>query len=786
MKLVESKNIIFRVANIKSNEFKEFDIIESYFYKNEKERLILEGKIKDILLHLNKLLYRLVGNLKNNLMKKKVIKLKRKINKQKYIDVNDIQADILGEEIIIYINNYNHLYLKYERLKKERPVKFNISDLELKTLINIYLSNKTTLSKAINLSSVTFLLELEKCITTGFMHLSNKKRNDLAISLYKYLIRATFKTSPFSFFCYQGIANFTDALSSNTECNKFNKNEIINIASVSLIKDNYLNKFYKINSDIWINKDYIEVLKKENVNYRNIVINNKRKLIRLENDFIVKKFIEKNINTRFNYRDIYNEVRNIFSLKPQETRQYIELMLNVGILEKELYNLETISPPRLKKLDLDDNRENFIKNMAKDNDPKIYEDVYFRKIININTFYPTKKQLKVLNKLSQLFDDSIILKYKFIEFIGETKTLTILDLIKILNDFYEKKAQIKNKEITNILSLRDSLLKKIKNNVSNHKGTVINIEEIDEIYSKLNLYVRKPVSYIFFIQPVSKYSFVLNKIFSGYGRMFSKFPYSDYKFNIIKEMHRKSLALINEDLNYVDLYGIYGFNANVHSFVTKYVIDLENIWNGDNLKDLSIQVHYEAKELEFWMKGKKVKPISLSNISSRMLPLVHRFLCDINHVDIMDLDMNKKIIFLNWEDFIKNKVTFIPKVQSKKIIISRDKWMLNIKKYKSYHNEINFYSELISDVEGGLIPIKFYVKPIDVKNINNINQMNDLYKPLYINLKNITSYKLLFRLTKKCNYLLLEESIPDYSNKKKYSGDFCNITTEIGVESYFI
>lgn len=64
--------------------------------------------------------------------------------------------------------------------------------------------------------------------------------------------------------------------------------------------------------------------------------------------------------------------------------------------------------------------------------------------------------------------------------------------------------------------------------------------------------------------------------------------------------------------------------------------------------------------------------------------------------------------------------------------------------------------------------------------------MNDFFKPQFINMKLITSYKLMYRIAKKCNFLLLEESKPNSLEKEKYPGDFKGATTEIGVESYFV
>ncbi|MBU8567676.1 lantibiotic dehydratase family protein [Virgibacillus pantothenticus] len=295
----------------------------------------------------------------------------------------------------------------------------------------------------------------------------------------------------------------------------------------------------------------------------------------------------------------------------------------------------------------------------------------------------------------------------------------------------------------------------------------------------------QPISYTYFLQPNLDNSYVLNKVFSGYGRMFSKFQSDDNVVNI-KNMHRNSLEHLEEEVKYLDLYGIYGFNANVHQTVTDYILDIENIWGGYELKDLSLAVDFERKELSFYLENKRVFPITLGAISSRMLPLFHRFLCDVNHIDSMDLDLNRRFIYSDWYELSSDKIKFIPRVKAKDIILARNKWLINLSRYNSLKDESKFYSELIRDIEANLIPGEFYVKPIDVKEISNVEQMNDFFKPQFINMKLITSYKLMYRIAKKCNFLLLEESKPNSLEKEKYPGDFKGATTEIGVESYFV
>ncbi|GIP64591.1 hypothetical protein J32TS6_31460 [Virgibacillus pantothenticus] len=428
----------------------------------------------------------------------------------------------------------------------------------------------------------------------------------------------------------------------------------------------------------------------------------------------------------------------VFGYNFEETKEYIELFCEIGIIEVASYynDLEEVNPPKIKKISINHNRNEWIKYFNKSK-MKIYEDVYLNNIAKIdNSFFPNNTQINVLNKLSLLWDNSVLLKNQFIEYIGKTRKITSYELINSLTDFYKVKDKITNTQLADIISIREEIINMVKENTNNCMETDLSIKKVNELYMRLNYYSKMPISYTYFLQPNLDNSYVLNKVFSGYGRMFSKFQSDDNVVNI-KNMHRNSLEHLEEEVKYLDLYGIYGFNANVHQTVTDYILDIENIWGGYELKDLSLAVDFERKELSFYLENKRVFPITLGAISSRMLPLFHRFLCDVNHIDSMDLDLNRRFIYSDWYELSSDKIKFIPRVKAKDIILARNKWLINLSRYNSLKDESKFYSELIRDIEANLIPGEFYVKPIDVKEISNVEQMNDFFKPQFININNI-------------------------------------------------
>ncbi len=787
LKLLENKDVILRIAAIKPDDFIFLSSNECSFYQLEKEQLSLEKNIKSIAIIIDSVLYDFINKIEDTDIRKKCLKLKRKVQRLKNIDSIDVPSIISVDSLKEQIDKYIYLRMKFKKVQNLKRNSFYISDFEIKHLIDIYMSNKSILDRALCLSSLNYLNELNKFIEEKSKKISNKKTNDLIIALYKYLTRATYKTSPFSFFCFQGNARLMASSSTNFNYNEYNKDLYETQASFSLINPGLeYDDLYEVNKNIWIDEKYIKILKKENVNHRNLVINNKNKLIKIEYNQLIEGFIVKYENKVLDYKQLYKVIESFFSLPGEEVDEYIDLMIEAGVLEIKSYrDLERVNPPKLKNIVLGNDRKKILNNLNDEEKgaKNIYEDVYLKKIVNFNRFQLEEQEMKSLNKLVLLFDDSIILQYKFIEYIGETKEISMIELIELLYDFEDKKEEISNKQIANIISLRNELINEVKINIHHNRETILSEHKIKKIYSTMNYFSRKPYSYTYFIQPLKNNFFVLNNIYSGYGRMFTKLKDSDYNQKVIMEMHKRSLE--NSRFDYLDLYGLYGFNANVHPIVTKHTLDLENIFNGGSLKDLSLRVNYETKELEFYFKDYKVLPINLSSISSRMLPILHRFLCDVNHLDSINLDLNRKAAYRDWVEITKSRTNIIPRVKTGDIILSRNKWILNIEKYNNHNNEMDFYSQLIRDVETGKIPFEFYVRPIDVKNINNLDQMNDVFKPQYINLKILTSYKLLFRIVKKCNFLLLEECLPNAVDRKDYVGDFLNTTFELGVESYF-
>jgi hypothetical protein len=211
LKHIINENFIIRVASIETSQFQDLENFESEFYQLEKKQIILEENIRKIIFSTDKLLFELINKLSDDFSKKQIINLKRRLKRKKQINLEAVLPIVLDQRIIKKLQLYQEAFIKRKKLEEKKKACFLISDAEFKKIMNIYLLNEENLNKSISISSFAFLTELQKATKMQFKNLSNKKKNDLTITLYKYLIRAAFKTSPFSFFCLQGIAKIQNS-----------------------------------------------------------------------------------------------------------------------------------------------------------------------------------------------------------------------------------------------------------------------------------------------------------------------------------------------------------------------------------------------------------------------------------------------------------------------------------------------------------------------------------------------------------------------------------------------
>lgn len=743
-----NENVIVRVASLNKNTYNQISKMSSFF-NSFLENESLKKQYEILKKELDEDLFYIVKNTDENKMN--ILNLKRRIYKNKYInkEVNFIPSTL---------KNKIDMYNKYNELVYNNKIKrIEIDNDQFLSLYKIFIQNYKTLKPALEISSPTFLREIEK-LKNYNKDLPNKKTTNLSITLFKFLTRAIFKTSPFSTFCLQGIGvfgNFNKIDLSSTNLRMVSYKSLVS----ELKNKNVFDHIYQVNEHIWINKDYIKILKKiTNDLGRNLILHNKNQIVKIEKDPAIIKFITNYRGLYFSALEIIEILINEFNFSDSDAENNFNLLIELGILEFTY----------IQELDVHLNKLPSFKYPASSSDLKqdVYQDVFIKDKIYLKGKL-NDDCLKTITKLTYLMDLSNDYRTRFIEFIGKSTIINMEEIIDRVVSFHEN-------SLSTVYTTEEKkwLLNDYRQHIKKNKDKYcISSKWINKQFEKK--IDRSPISATFFFQ-LFEGVMVLNKIYSGFGRMHSKFFYrDDVKANTICLL-KKLESEIRVEL--VDIVGIYGFNSNLHEKITNNVVDAENSSGiGRSLKELRMEVDYESKKINFLLNDKKVMPVNLLAMTTKHMPLIHKFICQITHFDTINLDLN--LIAFNKNLLGDKKIIMLPRVYiDKDVIISRKKWVINLEKING-KGEINFCENLIVLFQQNKVPIKFFVRPLEATTVDNLSQINDYFKPQFIDMSADVSLKLLYKISRKCSLLIIEEVLPNKDTLKKH-------TFELGVETY--
>lgn len=426
---------IIRIAGLSQRVFSKFNETNSDLYTLSLELIDLENRFHETINKLEVMLYTEVKYNPN------LLKLKRKVSHNKNININEynIKSFNLKNKLNDYIILRNLIIEKNKKLH----IKNQIEDEEVHKLIEIYLENKSFIDRAIIISSKDFYFSIERNLDKWR---KNKKIDQkFLITLYKYLIRASYKTSPFSFYCLQGIIG-----GRTTSKKSIYEISSCGYATLSLMNIGIKNEKFKLNKDIWINSDNIEILKKSKNNYRNLMKNNRRSLVAIEYNQNIEKLIEKIKNKNIEHNELLKLIQQLFEVGEEDGKKLLMMLCDIGIIENSIYSSEIIDshPKILEQVNLVKNRIDTSKKFNNN----LYEEVFLEENIKFSLVKPIDTMM--LNKIMIIFDDSIIMKNQFIEYIGKNITMNINELIKVLKDFYKNKNNLSNFEIDLILKFQ--------------------------------------------------------------------------------------------------------------------------------------------------------------------------------------------------------------------------------------------------------------------------------------------------------------------------------------------
>lgn len=662
-----------------------------------------------------------------------LIELKKTNNKSIYNQViNDKPIDEKSinnfEQLSVYINKYNHLQEEIKLRVKLYEESF-IENTLVNNLIITVIENKEFLH-GIEVASKSMHNLITQIINKRHADQPFTNKFNVFISIMKYLTRATTKTSPFSTFCTLKIGT----LSGKPILFKYNLESKKGYVLYLDVISNENNK-YRINPNYWISEKEIIYITLDNFEYNQNIINNKESINKLNKDIKLTNFFKRHsldILSKEEWKYIINKELETFD------DEVIETFIKYGILNKIDY-IENPKP----------NFYNSLNDLEQDKRGKnrIYEDVISNQPEYISSDCELETLSDIFKYIIPVFDNSYILRETFKEFIN--CSLLNNDPLPIqieLFDEFLKNRKDKNLSIKGVnerLASRNHILKKI----SQCNDDTMNLESI--IKNLPNFKFDKPVSATFFFQRTNGL-IILNRISSGFGRSKLK----NLKISLDKYSN-------NLNSNIYELYGLFGFTGNLYDYNYKKSIDIEAQFNGNyNINSLNLRVINNNLICE--LDGKEILPIYRGQLSTENLPKTVRYLSHLFHFDAISLDLTNNMIK---ELDLEKVVTpiYFPEVIYKNVILSRKKWVLNLGFLSSINSNKSFYKKVVDYFIQERLPVEFFVKPLMAKNLDNFNQIYDINKPQYINLRSKYLALVLKKLIRMTNYVEIQLVTPHFS-----------------------
>ena len=537
-------------------------ILTSYNKILFNSNVINENYSKEFLLNNN--IYE-IFNKRENLK----IKLKNQINNKKK----------LIEEIISHKNKIickiNEIDENLKMMKEEKKT--------IKSEIVNYISYKETLESVIKTNIHNILINVNKCNNYNYVKENNNILYDNSWNEILQLFSYEFNyINPIK--CSVGITNDIFNLlepSINDNINNNNKSEqnlLLNTNKSTIIKNSNLNNnfksydesFYLNKSDIYINKENINVF---NLNQRYSLQN----LLQVEINNIIIKISNNNIIINDNIKNIANKIiLKINEFGYNEKNIYLNLnnlMIYISFYLKKMY-YESIISIKIKFINKD------YKNIKKEfNKIKIFliQDLnkYEKTINNIKSkIVSFEKEIKEIEKNSSKEKDGNIINlteeeknyiqiFKNINELNEKKNILLNDIEKYENDnnTITEEINIKMNQLLNNTNEIDNEIKEINNYIKNNQVN-INKEiseykkQISERYNNIKEYIKiyknkfknNIYEYNIFIDSIK--NSIKNKYFKELINLENLFPSID--IDITNQNHfknnRKSKKVIFGDL----------------------------------------------------------------------------------------------------------------------------------------------------------------------------------------------------------------------------------------------
>jgi hypothetical protein len=817
-----------------------FKILVSKY--NEKIESIF-GIIDELNIEFNKTVNDLCSYLfdevkRNDRDRMELITIKRRIYNKKTIEstlIDRFKGDnFLFNNLVIYVQQYNEI-------KKNQELVLQMADKYNTQFIKHMLKEVTRKSfkKAVMISS--FSLYKNLC---SIKDLKEKKRKDLESGVLKYYLRSASKTSPFSYFTTVELNEFKTKTSINLQNSYAKVNVNILKYILKLINNNYqlrmllplkLNTtIHNYNSNILyldfqsgqsvINKikktEFIDLIfalfeTKNKVTYKDLkrVIMSKYSMdIDIFNRIFIDLFNNKFLIFDFDVSIYKNWIVHL-QHKLKLYKSHSELIFKIDKLLKVFCRLENKFSKATLKLresllidsfsklisfcyEVDDSIE---KSMLTNNQINVYEtykfgdfkfrieNLIFEDVISKgNENIDQNLTEKVCNDLND------IIKVISINNIDKDVSLKIIKEImknkfnncseNILPVFFEYQKKFRKKENKEMEINSNKLLSNFHVDINQ---TEVKVKLKDEVKNESKILEHTSFNaYLQFCQEEvkNKKLVVVNGVYPGYGKMFSRFM----NHEDVSEINKfRDFNLLGSDLVLCENHENSYFNGNIHPML----VDLE-IKNYDGNNSISGEKVKNLKQLKIHKNDEEVKVVDDQN--RRVLFVDLGFQISSLHSDFFKfLNSFTPNMKNNYSPLIKaiNKKTHInngsikcfPRIfYNENIVLQRKFWIIDKGSFNPFLNlqESHVFIEINSWRKKLMIPNIVYV----TLNINQdlLNEYkNDLHKPFLVDFYNSTLiYYLLRQISNKVLSIKISEMLPDYSkvnNVKEFLVQWKNI-----------
>ncbi|WP_371018999.1 lantibiotic dehydratase [Pseudalkalibacillus sp. JSM 102089] len=863
-----SPTFLLRISGLPSSVMDNLRFEETIKLINEKNLFLKE--LVPIQEKLLEEFYILVKTEEEDTRRKKIIKLKQDVSKNKFPRDLAFFAELTSS---LEANNrklFNDWFNKMERLlflNQQLPLIVEEEAIRKRTFMQD-LVKKEDFQKGVLLSSEGLYEKLTSYINTPINDQKAKMRK-IEKSLYTYISRVATKTSPFSTFTPIAFGEFTNKSTSSsfiTINDQLRKNFVIRINHLPILylvqaienhKDLNRKISLQVNRTVSIENGYVHFLKTTNSS-ENIIsksVNQKEDLVNFKTNKTIETILytidnaesitkQDIVNTILNSNNSHNEeqlyafIDKLISLGVIECRlnivdntkhiiddlikvlSTIEHQMSLKLLEelKEIRESVLIyerSNPELRLKLLRNIQNNYKKSCEilnvshKEYTPLIFEDTSYSDGLiktGLDDWKDIKESLEELLPLYTSYSTTDeIDKFRdwFVKEFGEEgecdEVIPLLERYQRYNTANNEGGSSDNR---NKNKFHHYIYEQISNK-NNEKCIEISESWLKDYNSK-SIKSSKVISNSFFLQPYQedgKLKSVVNRVGSGYGQFMSRFDdlypedENEQFASVVRELHNK---LLPENEIFAEINGVFGFNANIHTPITRYEISYPGIKSSREskyriyLEDIII-VHSKS-ENKLYLKNKHtqeiIHPLYLGFLNWFLLPSLYKLLFLFTPYSYSNIPIAFEY-YNGLSQLDKSRIVHIPQVSYKSVTISREQWWIPLK-------EIPAKSKNMSDLdylqkyekwtfEKGLPTRVFMSLKNDYYHARSLNkntdQLNIAYiKPQYVDFQNPLSIK---NFEKYCElaheFIVLENVHPQFSNQS-VKGDEGSYTSEVIVE----